>query len=372
MLDSDISTTDALALLHRAESDPFAVRSAAVPATGRDGGRGRAGERARRRRCSTTSCSGTTRRRGPPDRSAPPMACCVVIGMFGGNDGLNTLVPFNDGLYYDQHGGLAIPGNQTLPICRRARSQPGAHRVQAFWDAGQLAVVQGVGYPNADFSHFNSMAYWMAGQVGGIPSTGWVGRWLDGYLGGGRDLYAAAEVGHSVPLHLDRRRPTRHRGARLAARASAPGPTPTICARIRRSVPCRRRPTGRGTPPSARRSSTNSTWRRPCRRHYPDDEDLPESEIVARLEIAARMINANLGFRVLTAGCGDFDSHANQPDDAHRADAGAERRRQALLRDPQSGVALAGDDHDVLRVRADELGQRRSGHRSRVVRRRTS
>ncbi len=48
--------------------------------------------------------------------------------------------------------------------------------------------------------------------------------------------------------------------------------------------------------------------------HYPDDDDLPESEIVARLEIAARMINANLGFRVLTAGWGDFDSHANQPD----------------------------------------------------------
>ena len=79
-----------------------------------------------------------------------------------------------------------------------------------------------------------------------------------------------------------------------------------------------RRPTGRGTPPSARRSSTSSTWRRRSSGHYPADDALPESEIVARLEIAARMINANLGFRVLTVGFGDFDSHANQPDDAHR------------------------------------------------------
>ena len=47
--------------------------------------------------------------------------------------------------------------------------------------------------------------------------------------------------------------------------------------------------------------------------HYPDDDALPDSDIVASLEIAARMINANLGFRVLTAGWGDFDSHANQP-----------------------------------------------------------
>src|SRR5262245_35276475 len=122
--------------------------------------------------------------------------------MFGGNDGLNTVVPFNDGLYYQQHGSLAIPGDQTLPVSADLGLNPALTELKKFWDAGQLAIVQGVGYPNADFSHFNSMAYWMAGQVGSIPSTGWLGRWLDGYLGSGRDLFAAAEVGYSVPLHL--------------------------------------------------------------------------------------------------------------------------------------------------------------------------
>ncbi len=46
------------------------------------------------------------------------------------------------------------------------------------------------------------MAYWMAGRPHAIPTTGWLGRWLDGYLGGSKDLYAAAEIGYSVPLHL--------------------------------------------------------------------------------------------------------------------------------------------------------------------------
>ena len=71
-----------------------------------------------------------------------------------------------------------------------------------FWDAGHLAVVQGVGYPNPDLSHFNSMATWMSGIPNGIPSSGWMGRWLDGYLGSTKNLFAAAEIGHSLPLHL--------------------------------------------------------------------------------------------------------------------------------------------------------------------------
>ncbi len=46
------------------------------------------------------------------------------------------------------------------------------------------------------------MAKWMSGRPTGVPGSGWVGRWLDGYLGAGKDLFAAAEVGHSLPLHM--------------------------------------------------------------------------------------------------------------------------------------------------------------------------
>ena len=126
----------------------------------------------------------------------------VVVGMFGGNDGLNTVVPIGDGRYYDQHGGLALPAASTIRLDGRTGLHPELTEVKRLWDAGQVAIVEGVGYQDQDLSHFNSMAYWMAGRVGGVPSSGWLGRWLDGYLAGSRDLFAAAEIGRSMPLHL--------------------------------------------------------------------------------------------------------------------------------------------------------------------------
>ncbi len=311
MLDTDISTFEALAHLQQPETDPWAVsRRRFLQLIGMGVGAGM-----------VTGGASTLLDLVLPghDPSAwalgpvgPTDGILVVIGMFGGNDALNMVVPYNDGLYYQQHGGLAIPGNQTLPLADGVGLHPELTELKQIWDRGQMAVVQGVGYPNPDFSHFNSMAYWMSGQVGGIPSTGWLGRWLDGYLGGGRDLFAAAEVGHSVPLHL-------------------------IGADHRGTVVPRSRP-GFGTGTDARdvamynairamRTDANGAWFGAVSQafvdqldlastisgQYPDDAALLDSEIGASLEIAARMINANLGFRVLTAGFGDFDSHANQP-----------------------------------------------------------
>ena len=132
----------------------------------------------------------------------PTDGVLVVVGMYGGNDGLNTVVPINDGRYYDQHGALAIPRGRRCRSTRTAGLHPDLPELKRFWDAGQLAIVEGVGHMQEEFSHFNSMAKWMSGRPTGLTSSGWVGRWLDGYLAGSKDLYAAAEIGHSVPLHM--------------------------------------------------------------------------------------------------------------------------------------------------------------------------
>jgi len=236
---------------------------------------------------------------GPPAWAAGPVGptdgILVVIGMFGGNDGLNTVVPFNDGNYYSMHGNLAIPGNQTLAL------------------DGDVGIVEGVGYPNPDFSHFNSMAYWMAGRPHAIPTTGWLGRWLDGHLGGSKDLYAAAEVGHSVPLHL-----VGNAARGTVVPPSSPGYGADTSERSLRAYRAMR----------SMQSNSNGPWFSAVSEAMVDQLDLaqqlapvvPSSDqlsdlrIVARLEVAARLINANLGFRVMTAGYGDFDSHAGQPE----------------------------------------------------------
>jgi uncharacterized protein (DUF1501 family) len=236
----------------------------------------------------------------------------IVLGMFGGNDGLNTVVPINDQQYYGQHGGLAIGPQQALAIDSTTGLHPELTTFKQFWDAGQLAIVEGIGYPDPDLSHFNSMAKWMAGSPTGIPTSGWLGRWLDGYLGGGTDLYAAVEIGQSVPLHLvgQRQRGTAVAAGRPAFGASTNPDTQKIYTAIRRL--------GVGDP---------ATWRGRVGAAMidqldlagtlapliPPDDELSDEPLVAEMEVMARLVNANLGLRVLSAGWGDFDSHAGQP-----------------------------------------------------------
>lgn len=241
----------------------------------------------------------------------------VLIGMYGGNDGLNTVVPTNDGRYRDQHGSLAIPAGDTLRLDGNSGLHPNLTALKQFWDDDKLAIVEGVGHTDTDeFSHFNSMAKWMSGRPSGVPNSGWLGRWLDGYLGSGKDLFAAAEIGHSLPLHM-----IGERSVATTVPASRPGfgvPREWRTAADRQLFS-----TVRGMADSHSDDSwigrvgqsqidglEVATTLSPV---IPADNELDPTEIVAKLQVAARLINANLGFRVVTAGFGDFDSHAGQP-----------------------------------------------------------
>ncbi|MEM1333099.1 MAG: DUF1501 domain-containing protein [Actinomycetota bacterium] len=243
----------------------------------------------------------------------PDDGILVVIGMYGGNDGLNTVVPITDGRYYDQHGSLAIRPEDTLPLDSATGLHPELTEFKRFWDAGQMAIVEGVGHTIEDFSHFSSMARWMAGRPTGLPDSGWLGRWLDGYLSSGPDLFAAAEIGHSLPLHMIGERSVattvpvgQHdfgipREWRAAADAS-------FFSAIRSLGPNDGSWIGR----VGAAQSDQLTVAQTLAPNLPSGE-LEGARIVQQMEVAARLVNANLGFRVLTAGFGDFDSHAGQP-----------------------------------------------------------
>lgn len=237
----------------------------------------------------------------------------IVIGMFGGNDGLNTVVPINDGRYYDMHGALAIAPEDTLGLDGASGLNRNLTEFKRFWDAGQLAIVEGVGHGLEDFSHFSSMAKWMAGRPTGVPDSGWLGRWLDGYLASGPDLFAAAEIGHSLPLHLIGNRSV---GTTVPVgqpefgvpREWRAGADLSFFDAIRSMAPNDNSWVGRVGGAQADQLDVASTLA-PV---LPSGE-LAGAQIVQQMEVAARLVNANLGFRVLTAGFGDFDSHAGQP-----------------------------------------------------------
>jgi uncharacterized protein (DUF1501 family) len=104
----------------------------------------------------------------------PPVL--VVVQLNGGNDFLNSLVPYQDGLYYDFRPSLALPEDQVLPISGQLGLHPAMSHVLDLYNEGKVAIIQGVGYPNHSHSHFRSMDIWHTCEPEKIVAEGWLGR----------------------------------------------------------------------------------------------------------------------------------------------------------------------------------------------------
>ena len=103
----------------------------------------------------------------------------VVVQLGGGNDGMNTVIPFGHESYYRARPTLAVPQNKVLRINDELGLHPNLAPLKNLYDAGKLAIVQGVGYPNPDRSHFRSMEIWQSGVAEDFESMGWIGRMFD-------------------------------------------------------------------------------------------------------------------------------------------------------------------------------------------------
>lgn len=120
----------------------------------------------------------------------------VVVTLYGGNDGLSTVVPYQDSAYSAARPGIALSDQEVLPIGEGLGLNASMTGFKRLWDAGRLAIVRGVGYPRPDHSHFSSMAIWQSGSPGSAANTGWLGRWLDV---AGDDPMLAINLGSTMP-----------------------------------------------------------------------------------------------------------------------------------------------------------------------------
>ena len=103
----------------------------------------------------------------------------VVITLYGGNDGLNTVVPYTDPIYYSLRPEISYSADKVLPLDAELALNPAMKGLKALWDQKKVAIVRGVGYPNPDRSHFSSMAKWQTASPAKHINTGWLGRWVD-------------------------------------------------------------------------------------------------------------------------------------------------------------------------------------------------
>jgi uncharacterized protein (DUF1501 family) len=107
-------------------------------------------------------------------------ATLVLLTLYGGNDGLNTVIPYENPAYAATRGSLAVDPSTVLPLADGFGLHAGMPGLKKLWDARELAIVHGVGFADPNYSHFESMDIWQSGVPDTPVSTGWLGRWLDG------------------------------------------------------------------------------------------------------------------------------------------------------------------------------------------------
>jgi uncharacterized protein (DUF1501 family) len=102
----------------------------------------------------------------------------VVLQLSGGNDGINTLIPFGDANYAKLRPTLGIPASDVLKLTDGVGLHPSLGKLKTLYDQGKMAVIQGVGYPNPNRSHFRSMDIWHSAQPETFERSGWLGRYV--------------------------------------------------------------------------------------------------------------------------------------------------------------------------------------------------
>ncbi|HSO75012.1 MAG TPA: DUF1501 domain-containing protein, partial [Blastocatellia bacterium] len=108
-----------------------------------------------------------------------PNRLLVVLELSGGNDGLNTVVPFTDDAYYKARPTLAVKANDALKLNDQFGLHPACTSFESLFKDGKLAIVHGCGYPNPNLSHFTAMDWWHTAAPHGNEPYGWLGRYAD-------------------------------------------------------------------------------------------------------------------------------------------------------------------------------------------------
>ena len=236
----------------------------------------------------------------------------VTVTLGGGNDGLNTLGPFNTGAYKDVRGRLAINPRRAHRAQGRLFFHPSLGRLANRYDAGDVAVIRGVGEPLRDQSHFSNIARWQSANPNGrITGTGWLGRWLD--TSATTAFSGVAVGGRGIPLHLQSANSDvtdlpRNGGTSLYGSDTSEGRDRRMYSAVRNMG--QRANRSEWVNRVAEVNALSITSARDAAPVF--DRALPERALFTDMTLAARVINLNLGTRVLNVGHGGYDLHDDQ------------------------------------------------------------
>jgi len=264
----------------------------------------------------------------------------IVLQMAGGNDGLNMIVPFADDAYHRARPRLSLPADQILKIDNYVGLNPKLAGLKSLYDEGHVAIVQGVGYPNPNRSHFRSTEIWQtASDADHTLSEGWLGRYFDNCCGGA-DPTVGVAIGEETPQAFAAKNPTgvtfsrpeqfRFRpsepdGGRMSAEEmlfrqlnETAGGEEAVAAPDGASVGAINGKTKSDLSTldflqrTALDAQLSSDKILAIARKSKSTVTYPQGQLAASLNIIARMIGGGLPTRVYYASQGGFDTHAGQ------------------------------------------------------------
>ena len=126
----------------------------------------------------------------------------VVIQLTGGNDYLNTLIPHGDSLYYDNRPNVGISPDDVLRIDDHLGFNPAMAPIKTLYDQGNVAVINGIGYPNPNRSHFRSMDIWHTAEPDKVGNDGWLGRVIRDLDPNSENVLTGVNFGRGLPRAL--------------------------------------------------------------------------------------------------------------------------------------------------------------------------
>lgn len=258
----------------------------------------------------------------PRPRAAVPAEnrALVVVQLSGGNDGLNAVIPYGNGLYYQLRPQIGIPADQVLHLDDQIGLHPSLKSFKTLYDQHQLAVIQGVGYPNASRSHFRSMEIWHTAQPTGVaPTQGWLGAFMSEVYKVGDSPFQCVNFGSSVPQALL----TEH------APVAALQDTTAFQFLVDKRLPTMKDPLLKAfgqvyTRPARKTPSLDlvaSNWETTTQsvallskigEKYQAMAQYPNNAFGKTLQQVAQMLGSNVGTRVFYVQLNGFDTHANQ------------------------------------------------------------
>ena len=243
----------------------------------------------------------------------------VVVQLSGGNDFMNTLIPYGNDIYYDSRPVIGIPHEEVMPLDDYLGWNPNFAPVKELYDDGSMAVVQGVGYPNSSRSHFRGTDIWHTAEPNKIGTEGWLGQAVAEMDPNGENPLTCVNIGRGLPRAMSKPgvpitsvgdldnygvmtgigdQSEREQALRIFEKMYGPAVGTGV---VREYVSRTGMDVLRGADVLKRAPQT-----------YTSNVEYADNPIARSLRDAARVHLADLGTRVIYTGHGGYDTHANE------------------------------------------------------------